>query len=152
MFIYPIYYQNWRNISTIYTHNKTSIKQNILTIKKIHREAGRAKDLSAPRYCYYRYCCYYFCGPGQRSRYSDSLPAGQDGDRITAWVGKIFRTRPDRPSGPCSLLYKAYQVSFPGVKRSGRGVDHPLYLVPRLKEQQSYTSTPPLGLRSRLLE
>jgi len=26
--------------------NKTSIKRNILTIKKIHREAGRAKDLS----------------------------------------------------------------------------------------------------------
>jgi len=31
-------------------YNKTSIKQNILTIKKIHREVGRAKDLSAPRY------------------------------------------------------------------------------------------------------
>jgi len=29
---------------------KTSIKWNIITIKKIHREVGRAKDLSAPRY------------------------------------------------------------------------------------------------------
>ena len=32
----------------IYIYNKTSIKRNILTIKKIHREVGRAKDLSAP--------------------------------------------------------------------------------------------------------
>jgi len=31
-------------------YNKTNIKRNILTIKKIHREIGRAKDLSAPRY------------------------------------------------------------------------------------------------------
>ena len=32
-FIYPIYNHNWRNISTIYIYNKTSIKRNILTIK-----------------------------------------------------------------------------------------------------------------------
>ena len=25
--------------------------------------------------------------------------------------------------------------SFPGVKRPGRGVDHPLHLAPRLKEE-----------------
>ena len=34
----------------IYKHTKTSIKRNVLTIKKIHLEVGRAKDLSAPRY------------------------------------------------------------------------------------------------------
>jgi len=34
MFIYPIYYHNWGNISTIYIYNKTSIKWNILTIKQ----------------------------------------------------------------------------------------------------------------------
>jgi len=31
-------------------YNKTSIKRNVLTVKKIHREVGRAKDLSVPRY------------------------------------------------------------------------------------------------------
>ena len=31
-------------------YNKTSIKRNILTTKKIHREVDRAKNLSAPRY------------------------------------------------------------------------------------------------------
>jgi hypothetical protein len=37
--------------------------------------------------------------------------------------GQIFPTRLDRPWGPSSLLYKGYRVSFPGVKRPGRGVN-----------------------------
>jgi len=48
--------------------------------------------------------------------------------------GEIFRTRPDRPCGPPSLLYDGYRV-FPGVKRPGRGVDHPSHLAPRLKKE-----------------
>ena len=48
IFIYPICKHNWRNISTVYIYKKTSIKRNILTIKQIHWEAGRSKDLSAP--------------------------------------------------------------------------------------------------------
>jgi hypothetical protein len=38
--------------------------------------------------------------------------------------GDIFRTLSDRPWGPPSLLYNGYRVSFPGVKRSGRGANH----------------------------
>jgi len=38
--------------------------------------------------------------------------------------GEIFCTRPGRPWGPTSFLYNGYRV-FPGVKRRGRGVDHP---------------------------
>ena len=56
---------------------------------------------------------------------------GLDGPGIESWWGEIFRTRPDRPWSPPSLLYNGYRV-FPGVK-SGRGVmliTHPL-LVPR---------------------
>ena len=61
MFIYPIYYHDWRNISTVYMYNKTSIKRNILTIeKKIHQEIGRAKDLSAPQYTKQTYTSYTF--------------------------------------------------------------------------------------------
>ena len=52
-FIYPIYIHNWRNINTIYIHNKTSNKRNFLTIKKIYLEVGRAKVLSAPWYKVY---------------------------------------------------------------------------------------------------
>jgi hypothetical protein len=37
---------------------------------------------------------------------------------------KIFRSHPDQPWGPPSLLYNGYQV-FPGVKQPGHGADHP---------------------------
>ena len=74
------------------------------------------------------------CAPGDRT------PVGDE----------IFRTRPDRPWGPCSLLKNWYRVSFPGVKRSGRGVDHSPHLALRLKKEYSHTSTPHLGLNSQL--
>jgi len=73
-------------------------------------------------------------GPVYRSRYSDSLRAGRSGDRIPVW-GEIFRNHPDRPWGPTSPLYNGNRVSFPGVKRPGHGVEHPLHLVPRLKKE-----------------
>jgi len=37
-------------ILVLYIYNKTSIKRNILTINKIHREVRRVKDLSTTRY------------------------------------------------------------------------------------------------------
>jgi hypothetical protein len=40
--------------------------------------------------------------------------------------------------------------SFPGVKRPGRGVDHPPHLATRLRKEYSYTSTPPFDLRGLL--
>ena len=38
--------------------------------------------------------------------------------------GEIFRTRPDRPCDPPSLLYDGYLV-IPGGKAVGACVDHP---------------------------
>ena len=37
---------------------------------------------------------------------------------------KTFRNHPDRPRVPPSLLHNGFRVSFPRVKRPGRGVDH----------------------------
>jgi hypothetical protein len=48
-FMYPIYYHNWMNISTVYIYNKTRIKRIFSPGNKIHREVSRAKDLSAHR-------------------------------------------------------------------------------------------------------
>jgi hypothetical protein len=48
---------------------------------------------------------------------------------------EIFRTRPDRPWGPPSLLYNGYRVSFPVAKRPGRGVDHPPPSSAEVKER-----------------
>jgi len=47
---------------------------------------------------------------------------GLDCPGIEFWWGRDFRTRPDRPWGPPSLLYNGYRLSFPGVKRPKRGV------------------------------
>jgi len=49
--------------------------------------------------------------------------------------GEIFRTRPYRPWGPPSLLYNGYCFSFPGVKRPGRGIDHPPPSSAEVKER-----------------
>jgi len=57
--------------------------------------------------------------------------------------GEIFRTRPDRPRVPPSLLYNGYRVSFSGVKRPGRGVDHPPPSSAEVKERlQLYIYSP----------
>jgi hypothetical protein len=56
--------------------------------------------------------------PRQLNRFRDSLRAGRAGDRIPVG-GEIFRTRPDRPWGPPSLLYNGYRVSFPRGKAAG---------------------------------
>jgi hypothetical protein len=51
MFIYPIYNHNWSNISNIYIYITRLVSKEIfLPSNKIHREVGRAKDFSAPRY------------------------------------------------------------------------------------------------------
>jgi hypothetical protein len=48
-----------------------------------------------------------------------------DGLRIQSRWGKIFRTHPDRPWGPTIFLHNRYRFSFPGIKRPGRGANHP---------------------------
>jgi hypothetical protein len=48
--------------------------------------------------------------------------------------------RSDRPSGQHSLLYNGYGGSFPGIKRPGHSVDHPLPSSAEVKSEWSYTS------------
>jgi hypothetical protein len=42
---------------------------------------------------------------------------------IESQRGQILHTRPDRPWDPPGLLYNGHRVSFPGVRRLGRGGD-----------------------------
>ena len=49
--------------------------------------------------------------------------------------GEIFHTHPDRSWGPVSLLHNGYRVSFPGVKRPGRGDEHPTPSSAEVKER-----------------
>ena len=65
-----------------------------------------------------------YYGPRWLSRYRESLRA------FKVWGShpsgsEIFRTPPELHSGLPSLLYSGYRVSFAGVKRTGRGLDHP---------------------------
>jgi hypothetical protein len=81
----------------------------------------RMKHKYNPQYSVWLFSVLY--GSGERSRYSDSLTTGLSGDRIPVW-GQIFRNRPDRPGAhPASCTIGT--GSFAGIKRPGRGVDHP---------------------------
>jgi hypothetical protein len=64
-----------------------------------------------------------FGGPGQLSRYSDSLWAGRPGDRIS--VRARFSAHVQTGSGAQPASYTMGSGSLPGVNRPGRGVDHP---------------------------
>jgi hypothetical protein len=56
---------------------------------------------------------------------------------------EILRTRPDRPWVPPNLLYNGYRISFPEVKRPGRGLNHPPLSRAEVKERvELYFSSP----------
>jgi len=66
-------------------------------------------------------------------------------------VGARFSARVLTGSEAHPASYTMDTGSFPGVKRPGRGVDHPSPLAPRLKKEESCISTPPpLGFRGLL--
>jgi hypothetical protein len=56
-------------------------------------------------------------------RYSDSLRAGRSGDRIP--VGESFTAPVQTGPDVHPVSYTVDTGSFPGVKRQGRGIDHP---------------------------
>ena len=90
------------------------------------------------------------CGPS--SSVSIMTGYGVDGPGIESrWGGEIFRTCPDRPWGPPSLLYNGYRV-FPGGKeRPGRDADPsrpPSAVVKKTVELYLYSPYGSYGLYS----
>jgi hypothetical protein len=63
------------------------------------------------------------CGPRQLSRYGDSLRAGRSGDRHPVGGTRFSAPLHTKLGGP-HPMYNGYRVSFPGIKRPGRGFDH----------------------------
>ena len=73
---------------------------------------------------------------GRDSAVGIATRCGLGGPGIESRCGdEIFSTRPDRSWGPTSLLYNGYRLSYPGVKRPGRDVDHPLPYSSEVKEK-----------------
>jgi len=106
-------------------------------------------------WCLLEFCC-ASCSEIPENWYNSSLGRDSSVGITTRYSvrgsnsgrGEIFRTRPDRPWGAHPASYAMGTGYFLGVKRPGRGVNHrPPHLAPRLRNEQSYTSTPPVGLR-----
>jgi len=74
---------------------------------------------------------------------------GLDDPGIESRKGREISYPSRRALRPIQLPKNGYRL-LPGVKRPGRGVDHPPYLAPGLQEDYSYTSNSPLGLRDVL--
>ena len=72
-------------------------------------------------------------GPGQLSRYSDSLQTGRSGDRIPVTASFSAPVQNDPGAHPAS--YTMGTGSFPGIERPRRGVDTYPYLEPRLNKE-----------------
>ena len=70
--------------------------------------------------------------PRYLSRYSDSLQAGRSGDRIP--VEARFSAPVQSDPGAHPAFCAMGTGSFPGVKRPGRGADHPPYLSAEVKK------------------
>ena len=60
---------------------------------------------------------------------------GLDGPKIESPWGARFSAPVQTGPGAHPASYTMGTWSFPGVKRPGRGVDHPPHQTPRLKEE-----------------
>jgi len=72
-----------------------------------------------------------------------------DGPEIKSQEGWIFRTHPDRPPGPPSLLYRGFRV-IPVVKAAALWRWTPTPSSMEVKQEESYTSTSPLCVHDSL--
>jgi hypothetical protein len=73
------------------------------------------------------------------------LPSVRSGDRIPAGATKFYllQKRPYQRCGSPSPLFNAYVGSFAGIKRPGRQADHSPPSSAEVKNEWSYTASPP---------
>ena len=83
---------------------------------------------------------------GRDSSVGIAIRYGLDGPGIEYRWRARFSAPVQTDTGAHPASHTMGTGSYPGIKRPGRDVDHPLPLTPTLKKEQSYTSTPTLGL------
>jgi hypothetical protein len=87
------------------------------------------------RYSQFEFSDAFLYDGGRDSSVGIATHYGLDGPGIKSWWGgEIFRTHPDQPWGPPSLLYSGYWV-FPGGKAAVAWHCPPPHLVPRLRKE-----------------
>ena len=82
-------------------------------------------------------------GPQWLSQYSDGLRTGRSWDRIP--VKARFSAHVQTVPGTQPAFHTMVTGSFPGVKRPGRGVDHPLLSSAEVKERVELDFYSPSG-------
>ena len=83
---------------------------------------------------------------GLDSSFGIATRYGLDDPAIESRWGARFSASVQTGSGAHQASHTMGTGLFSGVKRPGRGVDHPPQLAPRLKKELNYTSTPPLDI------
>jgi len=81
------------------------------------------------------YCECLFTVAGRNSSVGIATRYGMNGPRIESRWGERFSAGVQTGPGVHPASYTMGTGSFLGVKRPGRGVDHPPHLVPRLKKE-----------------
>jgi len=92
----------------------------------------------------YYYAVRSLMKPGWLSRFNNSLRAGRSGDRIPVDARSVVISTPTLGVHPAS--HTKDTGSFEGIKQPERGFDHRPSSA-EIKEEYSYTSTRPLGVR-----
>ena len=97
------------------------------------------------KYCSKLYVLFCLLLCGRVAQLVQRLSYGLHSLGIVSRWGEIFRTCPDWPWGPPSLLYNGYRVFPRGKVRLGRAAGHSPHSSAAVMEEQSYISTHPLG-------
>ena len=110
----------------IQINNKANAVQEIKLLPQCSRDLSSSTALrSVGNTCHIIYILYYIIllEPGQLSWYGDSLRAGGSGDRIP--LVPRYSTPIQTAPGAHPASYTMGTGSFPGIKQTGRGADHP---------------------------
>jgi hypothetical protein len=122
------------------------------TTKRAAMTLTNTKSALQPTCPFANYVCEKRPKPLFTAQFALSRDCGKKGKRYITLadripVGARYAAPVQTGRGAHPVSYTVGTGSFLGVKRLGRGVDHPPPLAPRLKKEYSYTSTPPLRLR-----
>ena len=128
------------SLPTIYRHrafNKNAFMAILRQLRQynVRRNEGKAPDIHVRFEPHLDFLHRFSYKPPLSSRPASSVGIatgyGLDGPGIESrWGSEIFRTCPDRPWGPPSLLYNGYRVFPEGKERPGRDADSSPLLVP----------------------